>query len=120
MAVANGFTDAPLHPVTYHRVSHPSSYRNAQSGRLTVVRSYEEDEERMPPGASLIAHALEVGGMAQAMCALHDRAALARSPYTTVNRWRPRSRRRRRTLRPPGFIIRLRKPCSRLRGIRFG
>ena len=40
--------------------------------------------------------------------------------YTTVSRLRPRSRRRRSTLRPPGLLIRLRKPCSRLRGIRFG
>ena len=39
---------------------------------------------------------------------------------TTVNRRRPRARRRFSTARPPRLDIRLRNPCSRLRGIRFG
>ena len=38
----------------------------------------------------------------------------------TVNRRRPRARRRFSTARPPRLDIRLRNPCSRLRGIRFG
>ena len=41
-------------------------------------------------------------------------------PQTTVNRRRPRARRRFSTARPPRLDIRLRNPCSRLRGIRFG
>ena len=39
---------------------------------------------------------------------------------TTVSRRRPRARRRLITARPPRLDMRLRNPCSRLRGIRFG
>src|SRR4051812_41731286 len=120
IAVPHGFADAPLHLIAYHRFSHPLSYRDAQPGGVCVVRRHVEDEQGVPPRATHRTDPLEIGGAAEALLAAHLSAALAVWPYTTVSRIRPRSRRRRSTLRPPGVLIRLRKPCSRLRGMRFG
>ncbi len=61
------------------------------------------------------AHSARIGARSQA-----GRQSGMAVAQTTVNRRRPRARRRLSTTRPPRLDMRLRNPCFRLRGIRFG
>ena len=67
----------------------------------------------MGAGPSLVAHARVLAALGQAM------SPGEHSPQT-VSWWRPFSRLALMTRRPPLVAMRARKPCVRLRGMRFG
>jgi hypothetical protein len=71
---------------------------------------------RAPSGANC----RKIGAGADALGPFHNPLPLAAARYATVRRQRPLRRRDLSTLRPLCVDMRLMKPCTRLRGIRFG
>lgn len=121
---AEPLADTPLQPISGHSTTHASARRDSEPRRTGSLSSRDQDHEgarQRPP--TLLRHMLVLTRPEQP---LRPPKATGRPGHgylegiETAIRLRPFARRRLRTLRPPGVLIRFRKPWTRFRRILLG
>lgn len=124
MLVSHGFLEPPFDPIAPRGVPDSSSHRKAVAVVVPPIREHDDDGQSGRPRATVATHTLEIEGLAEPERSRDHQSSSYRwvgfFSSATVSFQRPLRRRAASTARPARVCMRFMKPCSRLRGIRFG
>ena len=118
------FADPPFDPVPRDRVPDPPAGGDAEPrGTCGLSRRRHDDEGARHCAPALLRHVLVLARPEQTLRPPEATGGAGHRYFEgieTAIRLRPLARRRLSTFRPPGVLIRFRKPCTRFRRIRLG
>ena len=126
--VANALSKPSLDPVADHRVSHLFADREADPAAFALAWEPEREHKHAPNSTAATLHPPKVRRPADAERAIEAEAHGPGDPNDQVDfertvvasRARPLARRLEMTLRPPGVLMRARKPWDRFRLMLLG